>query len=159
MANEEAFMGARTALILYDTYVNAVAQEIGRERAVALMTEICESIGAMRGKMLKEQSDIEEFDAKTAWSLVKALKDTLEENHEVLEESPQRVLVRNGRCPFYEAARWLGMEPNTIETNCRAGPMKLMDTVVKQLNPNLNVQIRKSRSTLDDFCKEEIVLV
>jgi len=159
MAIEDAFMGARTALMLFDAYVNTVAQEIGRERAVALMAKMCESIGAMRGKMMKEQSSIKEFNAKTAWSLVKSLKDILGESHEVLEESPQRLLVRNGRCPFYEAARMLGMDANTIGAGCRAGPMRLMDTVVKQLNPNLNLQVRKFRSTPEDFCEEEIVLV
>ena len=122
------------------------------------MAKTCESIGTMRGKMLKEESDIKEFDAKTAWSLVKGLKDTLGESHEVLEESSQRVLVRNGRCPFYEAARWLGMDVNAIEASCHAGPMKLMDTVVKQLNPKLDLQVCKFRSTPDDFCEEEIVL-
>ncbi len=66
MAIEDAFMGARAALVIFDAYVNTVAQEIGRERAVALMTKMCESIGAMRGKMMKEQSGIKEFDAKTA---------------------------------------------------------------------------------------------
>lgn len=158
MAIEDAFRGAKTALTLFDAYVNMVAQEIGMERAVALMTKMCESVGAMQGKMMKEQSGIKEFDAKAAWSLVKIFKDSLGESHEVLEESPQRVVVRNGRCPIYEAARTLGMEANTIETGCRAGPMKFMDTVVKQLNPNLNLRVRKFRSTPDDFCEEEIIL-
>ena len=158
MASEDAFMAARSVFAFLDAYINTVAQEIGRERAVALMTKGCESMGAMRGKMLKEQSGIKEFDAKAAWSLVKSLKDTLGESHEVLEESPQRVLVRNDRCPFYEAARMLGMDASAIETSCRAGPMRFADAVVKQLNPNLNLQIRKFRSTPDDFCEEEIVL-
>jgi hypothetical protein len=158
MAIEDAFMSARAVFTFLDAYVNTVSQEIGRERALALMTKACESIGAMRGKVLKEQSGIKEFDAKTAWSLLKSLKNTLGESHEVLQESPQRVLLRNGRCPFYEAGRTLGMDANTIETGCRAGSMKFADTVVKQLNPNLNLQIRKFRSTLDDFCEEEIVL-
>jgi hypothetical protein len=31
-----------------------------------------------------------------------------------------------------------------------------MDTVIKQLNPNLGHQLRKSRSSADDFCEEAI---
>ena len=31
MAIEDAFMGARIALILFDVYVNMVAQEIGKK--------------------------------------------------------------------------------------------------------------------------------
>jgi len=115
-------------------------------------------MGAMQGKMLKEQSGIKKFDAKAAWSLVKNQKDGLGESCEVLEESPQRVVVRNGRCPIYEAAWMLGMDARTIETGCRAGPMKFMYAVVKQLNPNLNLRVRKFRSTPDAFYDEEIVL-
>ena len=158
MAIEEAFMGAKTALTLFDAYVNTVAQEIGMERAIALMTKMCEFAGAMQGKMMKEQSVIKEFDAKAAWSLVKSFKDRLGESYEVLEESPQRVVVRNGRCPIYEAAQTLGMDANAIETGCRAGPMTFMDAVAKQLNPNLNLRVREFRSTPDGFCDEEIVL-
>jgi hypothetical protein len=85
MAIEDAFMSARAVFTFLDAYVNTVSQEIGRERALALMTKACESIGAMRGKVLKEQSGIKEFDAKTAWSLLKSLKNTLGESHEVLQ--------------------------------------------------------------------------
>jgi hypothetical protein len=158
MASEDAFMGAKTALTLLDAYVNTVAQEIGMERAIALMTKMCEFAGAMQGKMMKEQSVIKEFDAKAAWSLVKSFKDRLGESYEVLEESPQRVVVRNGRCPIYEAAQTLGMDAKTIETSCRAGPMRFMDAAAKQLNPNLSLRVREFRSTPDGFCDEEIVL-
>jgi hypothetical protein len=119
---------------------------------------MCEFAGAIQGKMMKEQSVIKEFDAKAAWSLVKSFKDRLGESYEVLEESPQRVVVRNGRCPIYEAARMVGMDANAIETGCRAGPMRFMDAAVKQLNPNLNLRVREFRSTPDGFCDEEIVL-
>jgi len=158
MATEDVFRGAKTALIFLNAYLNVVAQEIGMERAIALQTKMCESMGAMQGKMMKEQSGIKEFDAKAAWSLVKNLKESLGESYEVLEESPQRVVVSNGRCPIYEAARTLGMDAKTIETGCRAGPMRFMDAVAKQLNPSLNLRVRKFRSTPDGFCEEEIVL-
>jgi len=159
VASDNAFNAAKTALTLLHAYTNTVAQEIGRERAVALMTKMCENMGAMRGKMLKEQAGIKEFDAKAAWSPVKIFKDTVGQNYEVVEESPQRVLLRTGRCPIYEAARTLGMEANTIETGCRAGFLKLWDTALKQLNPNLNLRLQKFRSAPDDLCEEEIILL
>ena len=158
MAIEDVFNGAKTALTLFDAYTNTVAQEIGMERAVSLMTKMCENMGAMQGKMMKERAGIKEFDAKAAWSPVKNFKDTLGQNYELAEESPQRVVVRNGRCPIYDAARMLGMEANTIETVCRAGPIRLMDAAIKQLNPNLNARLQKFRSTPDDFCEEVIFL-
>jgi uncharacterized FlaG/YvyC family protein len=46
MAIEDVFNGAKTALTLFDAYTNTVAQEIGMERAVSLMTKMCENMGA-----------------------------------------------------------------------------------------------------------------
>jgi L-2-amino-thiazoline-4-carboxylic acid hydrolase len=158
MAPDNVFNAAKAGLTWFHAYTNTVAQEIGRERAVSLMTKMSENMGALQGKMMKEKAGINEFDAKTAWSPVKNFKDTIGQNYELIEESPQRVVVRNGRCPIYEAARMLGMDANTIETVCRGGPIRLMDAAVKQLNPNLNARLQKFRSTPDDFCEEVIIL-
>ena len=157
-ASDDAFNAAKTGFTLLHAYINTVAQEIGRERAGGLMTKMCETMGAKRGKMMKEQAPVKEFDAKAAWSPVKNFKDTLGQHYEVSEESPQRVVVRTARCPIYESARTLGMDASTIETRCRTGFVRIMDTAVKQLNPNLNLGVRKFRSTPDEFCEEEITL-
>ena len=158
MAIEDVFNGAKKALTLFDAYTNTVAQEIGMERAVSLMTKMCENMGAIQGKMMKEQAGIKEFDAKAAWSLLRTTPEGLGLSIEVLEESPERVVVKVGKCSVYEAAHMLGMDAKTIETMCRASSEKFMDTVAKQLNPNLSSRITKFRSAPDDFCEEEIVL-
>ena len=76
----------------------------------------------------------------------------------MIEESPHEVSFKVGRCPLYESAHMLGLDAETIETLCRAGAVRNMDTMVKQLNPNLNYQLRKFRSGTDNFCEEVIVL-
>ena len=157
-AHDDVFNAAKTALMFYYAYSNTVAQEIGRERALGLITKMFEKMGAGQGKMMKERAGIKEFDAKAAWSPVKNFKDTIGQNYEVIEESPRGVVLRVGRCPLYEAARTLGMDASTIETVCRAGILKSADAMVKQLNPNLNVRLEKFRSTPDDFCEEEVIL-
>lgn len=158
MAIEDVFDGAKTGLTLFDAYLNTVAQEIGMERAIALMTKTCETMGAMQGQMLKEQSGIAEFDAKAAWPLLKTIPESFGISKAEIEESPQKVVVNVGRCPVYEAAQMLGMDAKTIEGMCRAGPGRLMDTAAKQLNPNLDYRLRKFRLGSDDFCQEEVVL-
>jgi hypothetical protein len=77
---------------------------------------------------------------------------------EIVEKSPKRVVIRNDRCPFYEAARTVGMDDKAIEAICRIGSMKVADTAVKQLNPNLSIQVTKFRSAPDAPCIEKIVL-
>lgn len=158
MAIEDVFNGAKAVSAFYHAYLNTVAQEIGMERALALHTKMCETMGAKQGKMMKEQAGIKEFDAKTAWSLTKTVPESIGISPEVVEESPQRVVYKESKCPIYEAAQMLGLDAKAIETLCHSGPERLMDTAVKQLNPNLSHRVRKFRSAPDDFCESEIVL-
>jgi hypothetical protein len=158
MAIGDVFNGAKTALTLFDAYINTVAQEIGMERALSLMTKVCENMGATQGKMMKEQSGIKEFDAKAASSLLRTVPEGLGISMEVLEESPKKVVGKVEKCSVYEAAQMLGMDAKTIEAMCRAGSNRFMDAVAKQLNPNLSFRVTKFRSAPDDFCLEETVL-
>ncbi len=159
MAIEDTFNGAKNAMTHYLAYFNTVAQEIGMERALALITKTDEALGAKTGKMIKEQAGAEELDAKAAASLARnAIEEGYGISSEVIEESPQRVVFNLGKCPIYEAAQEVGLDAETIEALCRAGGLRLMDTTVKQLNPNLSYQLIKFRSAADNFCEEEIVL-
>ena len=129
------------------------------ERALALITKTDEALGAKTGKMIKEQAGAEELDAKAAASLARnAIEESYGISSEVIEESPQKVVFNLGKCPIYEAAQEVGLDAETIEALCRAGGLRLMDTTVKQLNPNLSYQLIKFRSAADNFCEEEIVL-
>ena len=75
-----------------------------------------------------------------------------------MEESPDRAVFKIYKCPVYEAGQMLGLDASTIEAQCRAGSIPFMDNMVKQLNPKLGCQLKKFRSTADDFCEEEILL-
>jgi hypothetical protein len=159
MAVEDTFNGARNAFSFVFAYINTVGQEIGMERAIALDTKMCETMGAVQGKMLKEQAGVEEVDAQTAAALAgKLIEEAFGIKSEVAETSPQRVVTRIGRCPLYEAAQMLGTDAAVIEALCRAGAIRNMDSITKQLNPDLSYQLSKFRSSADDFCEEVIVL-
>jgi hypothetical protein len=49
------------------------------------------------------------------------------------------------------------MDDDTIEMWCRAGRIRLIDVLVKQLNPDLVFRLVKFRPNSEDFCEEEIV--
>jgi hypothetical protein len=159
MAIEDTFTGARNAYIYFFAYLTMVAEEIGMERAIALQTKMCEARGILDGKVIKEQAGVEEFDAKAVASLANNYVESIGISSEVIEESPHEVRFKVSRCPLYEAAHMLGLDAETIETLCRAGAVRDMDSMVKQLNPNLNYQLRKFRSAEDNFCEEVIILV
>ena len=158
MSIEDTFNGTKNAYAFYYAFFNTVAQDIGLERTIALESTMCENMGTMQGQMIKEQSGMEEFDARAAYAIGETFIAGLGISTEVMEESPQKILMKVPKCPIYEAALMLGLEPDTIEQLCRTGSLKFMDTMVKQLNPNLTQRIAKFRSTPDDSCVEEILL-
>ena len=158
MAIEDTLNGAKNAFAFYGAYVNTVAQEIGMERALALHCKALETAGAMQGKALKDQAGVEEVDAKAAFLLTKAIPESLGLMFEVLEEGPTAVRLRCGPCSIYEGFQMAGLDEKTRETMCRAGSIRCMDSMVKQLNPKMSVQLSKFRSGADDFCEEQILL-
>jgi hypothetical protein len=159
MAIEDTFRGAKNAYIYYFAYLTTVAQEIGMERAIALENKMCEARGNLDGKIIKEQADMEEIDAKGAASLAEKYVESIGASPEVIEEGSNKISFKVGRCSLYEAAQTVGLEDEIIEALCRAGPVQNMNSMVKQLNPNLDYQLRKFRSSTDNFCEEVIVLV
>jgi hypothetical protein len=157
LAIEDTYNGAASAMTFMNAYIKTVAEEIGMDRAVSLLTRMCESMGATQGKILKEQAGDEELDVAAAWSLVKRVPEGIGIGAEVIKESPEEIVFKTNRCPLYTAGQMLGMDNITIETMCRNGPARLMDTITKELNPNLSYQLRKFRSAEDDFCEEAII--
>ena len=153
------FDGAVTGFATFFGYFRRVAEEIGIEKATALYTEAQIRHGREFGSSLKQQSK-GQHDAMTASALVlPALEQGAGFTAQTMEKSPRRVVYRFGRCPFYEGAKAAGMDEGSIESVCRAGSLKYMDAAVKQLSPRLCHELRKMRSSSDDFCEEAIAVI
>lgn len=157
MGMEDVFNGAKSAMTFYDAYLKTVAEEIGMDQALSLHKKMFETMGAMQGEMIKKQAGTEEIDTKAALSLAKSAPESLGISMEVIEESPQKISFKVRKCPIYEAAQMMGVDAETIETLCRNGPVKFMDAMTKQLDPNLSYKLQRFRSGPDDFCEEVIV--
>lgn len=156
MATGSAFDSAKTVMMILDAYVNAVGQEIGKERAVGIMTKMADNLGAKQGKMLKEKSGNKQFDAKAAASLLNTIPQGFGMSMKMIEATPTRAVAKVSRCPVYEAALACGMDAASIEAMCHASSIRMMDAAVKQLNPSLSMRVKKFRSSADDFCEEEV---
>lgn len=159
MATQDTFSGAKNAFTMMMSYLNAVAHEIGMDRAVALDAQACEAMGVAQGKAMKDRAGTKHVDIKTAVSMaLESIGEAFGIDSEVIEESPRRVTTRCGRCPVYEGSLAAGLDTGTIETLCRNASMGFMDKLVKQLNPNLTYRLKKFRHAPGDFCEEEILL-
>jgi hypothetical protein len=158
MEPNEAFHGAKAAFTFHNLYLTAVGQEFGMAKAIALESQMCENIGVMQGKFIKDKSGIKAFDAKTAYSTVKVIPEGIGIIGEILEENPQKVRFKCRHCSIYEGAQNAGLDEKTRENICRKGSIRYMDAMVKQLHPNLSYRVAKYRTSADDFCEEEIAL-
>ncbi|HUT17791.1 MAG TPA: hypothetical protein VM366_01425 [Anaerolineae bacterium] len=156
MTKEDAFNAATFAFASYDGFFGAVAKAMGMEQALALQGQADEVMGAMQGKMIKEQAGVDQVDAQTAHALLENIIATLGMSSEVIEASPQKVVLDAGRCPIYEAGLAVGMEPAQIEAMCRAGPIKFMNAAAQQLNPDLSYSLQTFRSAPEEGCIEQI---
>ena len=158
MTKEEAFSAAQFAYAAYDAFFDAVAQQVGREQAMAIQNQAMLALGAAQGQMIKAQAGIEVKDAATAYAVISNAIGIIGIETELVESSPGRVVFKPGRCPLCEAAQSLGWNDETREAGCRSGAIPFMDAAVKQLNPDLSYRLIGFGSGQGDSCLEEIVL-
>ncbi len=157
MKTEATFNGVKNGLMFLNAYHNKVAQEIGQERALELEAMSSTEMGTAQGMMLKEQIGQNNVDAISAAKIIfKYLEQELGIISVVKEESPDKVVYSCGRCPVFESYEMFGADNKDIETACRASALGFMDSLVKQLNPELNYGLIRFRSGADDSCDEVI---
>ena len=157
MANKDTFNNAKTLFKMHHVFAQTVAEEIGMDRAIDLSAKAIEKMGAMPDPLIIKRKTTKKYNARAAEPLVRAVYNSLGSSIKIVEESPHCVLVQCSRCPNYEAARELGIDHPVIERWCRAGRIKSVETMIKQLNPELSFRLVRFRRTAEDFCEEEIV--
>jgi hypothetical protein len=158
MSKQAVLEAAANTYTFYLALFNALVQEVGEERANALQAKTLEGFGAMQGKMARAQTDVEEFNAETAFQFTKLVPESLGMTLEVVEASPDKVVFRAHRCPVYDAGLLMGQDHASMEATCPVASLKFMDAMAKQFNPNLSYQCVKYRAGPDDYCDEALVL-
>ncbi|NVM19756.1 MAG: L-2-amino-thiazoline-4-carboxylic acid hydrolase [Candidatus Lokiarchaeota archaeon] len=156
---EDTFDGAKNAFIILDAFINTVIKEVGENKAYDMMGETCQNIGAVRGKMAKSQARREKIKDMNPSNAALLASDAIKGfgiASEILKESDDKVNLGVKKCPVYEAAKMMGLDP---EPFCRSSSLPFMNSLVKELNPNLQYELEKFRIGQDDFCEESISLI
>jgi hypothetical protein len=143
---------ARDMLVLFYSFVAEVGKEIGTEKALELVKNLSERSGAQVGEMLKKQ--VEGDDCKAAWELMQILNKNLPRPMEVIEESPQKVSMRIGKCPMADASKITGLP---VDVMCKNIFVPMTDAAIKAINPNLRIGV-KYRTSPKEPCEEWIAL-
>ena len=126
------------------------------ERACALYAKASETLGVGMGLMMKDQMGITELDPKTAIKVAEEIGKKFGLGLQA-EETPTSVLLKFGRCPVFAANQTAGIDNETKEVMCENGPVRYMDILFKQLDPNVSIRLKKFRESLDDFCVKEVL--
>lgn len=156
---EDRFTGAKNAFIILDAFIGMVVKEYGENKAYSMIEKTCQNMGALQGKMSKSQArreKIKEMNPSNAAFLASDAIKGFGIASEILKESDDKVSIKVKRCPVYEAAKMMGLNP---EPFCRSSSLPFMDSLVKELNPNLQYELDKFRIGQDDFCEESISLI
>lgn len=136
-----------------------MVKEVGENKAFSMIENTCQNMGAVQGKMLKSQArreKIKEMNPSNAASLASDAIKGFGIATEILKASDEKVSMKVKKCPVYEAAKMMGLDP---EPFCRSSALPFMDCLVKELNPNLQYALEKYRIGQDDFCEESISLI
>ena len=156
---EDTFAGAKNAFLILDAFLGTVVKEIGENKAYSMIEKTCQNMGALQGKMSKSQArreKIKEMNPSNAALLASDAIKGFGIASEILKESDEKVSIKVKKCPVYEAAKMMGLDPEPL---CRSSSLPFMDSLVKELNPNLQYELEKFRIGQDDFCKESISLI
>ena len=157
MSGEEAYNAAVKVYALYGAFFKEVAQEIGKEKALALHEKTHELIGIKTGHMLKEQIGDVEFDLKILTNILRKGNMSIGIDCEMVE-TPGSLLLRNSRCPMYDGYRMGGLDDDTAETLCKVGAPAKLGSTLRHLNPDVVYQLNHYREKPDEVCEEEIKL-
>ena len=142
---EDTFTGAKNAFIILDAFIGTVVKEIGEDKTYSMIEKTCQNMGALQGKMSKSQArreKIKEMNPSNAALLASDAIKGFGIATEVLKESDDKVSMEVKKCPVYEAAKMMGLDP---EPFCRSSALPFMQSLVKELNPNLHYELEKFR--------------
>ncbi len=154
-SSDQLFKSARANFIALAEFVYKVSQELGMKKAISLLKETFESMAIYQGLRLKNQLQLDYFDAEDAYVLMKVIPEALGIDCEVIETGPIKVVVKMTKNPLHDAAKIAGLDPEKFHRN---SAIAYMENVIQQLNPELHYELVKYKFTDDDYLDEQIIL-
>jgi hypothetical protein len=155
--SEPAYTATMNISGMMGGFFKSVAQGETKDKALRYLSSSLEDLGAMTGKMTKEQMGIETLDVATIKTIMDGMVETYGLASEFEAES-KRLRVNNYACPFYDGLKTAGFDDAAIEEFCRSGPATMVNSFFGQIDPTVEYKLQKFRSSPDDFCVEEFVV-
>jgi hypothetical protein len=158
MTDEQVFLATRKVYALYGAFFRAVAQEVGRERALALHEQAHEEQGVASAGVLKEKLGDERPDLRKLGSLLQQSNLSIGIDSQLTHADASSVVFSNCRCPMYDGYRMGGLDEETAEALCQRGAPAKLGTMLRLLDPAISYRLTRYRSKPEEPCEEEIFL-
>jgi len=142
---------------LYGAFFQAVAQEIGMDRALALHARAHEEQGVASGKVLREKMGESGIDIQRLGAVLRESNLSIGIESELARASDGSAVFRNSRCPMYDGYRMGGLNDQTAEALCQKGASAKLGTMLRILDPQIVYRLTRYRAKPDEPCEEEIL--
>lgn len=152
--SETVFKTVKGSFLGLTTYVNKMSELVGMTKALKVLGDTFEDMAIYEAQRLKNESDKKLFDMEDILELLRDIPPKVGMDYVVVEDLSQKIVIRISRCPLYESARISGMPG---EKFCEHTAIRYIDTIVKQLNPSLQYELKKPKGSKEDYCEVKLV--
>jgi len=157
MESEEIYFATRKVFATYAAFFTEVAHTVGIEKTLTLHERVHERLGMGLAQLLSGPCH-ERCELETLRDLLVQNNRSLGMSSEVLESTPDLVVIKNDRCPMYDGYWMGGMDERTSRMLCERGCTVKLNTALRVLNPHIEHRVKSYRASTEDACLEEIRL-
>lgn len=158
MARQEDTTGVHRAYAVLFAYIIATIEELGSEKAFTVLSKVVEERGKADGRALIRRLGIQGTDLDAGLTVYSAFLTDGGIPHRV-EKTKDKALIRISQCPMYTAYYSSGLACDwLVEAMCKNVALPLVTSVLKQVNPQFKAEIRRFKTSSEDYCLEELVL-
>lgn len=148
-----AIVGTRRAYTLLFSYVLAVSNETGSDKALGCFYDTVKKRGKNDGIELMRECNIKGTGVTECLTVYTKMMNDYGVHPLIFSKTEEKALIRVDRCPFYEAYHASEISCGWLTENiCKIITLPLITEIIKQVNPNATIDIQKYRASAEDFC-------
>ncbi len=157
--SKKSFLGVKRAYGVLFSYIISVIESLGSDQALKILKEVVQKRGREDGLELKRRLGVVNNNIFDGLAVYSAFIQDSGMNFEVIEENKEKIVLRIGKCPVFEASHEAILDCQYFgERMCRLIYLPLASAVVSVINPNLSVDLVRYRTFHDGYCIEDISL-
>lgn len=158
MVKEGNISGVQDVYTAWFSYILAVSDDFGTEKALELLSRVVEVVGEATGKRLIKHLGVQGKGVDIGFALYSSLLDSYGVEHQIVEKTGDLASIKIGNCPIYGALKNVGWCREMREGLCKNLFLPYIATILRQVSPRVKLRLRRYRASSNDYCIEEIFL-